>query len=172
MHVIRAVARYAGRLHRFFIRRRPDVAALARKPVVRAIEHEIGLAIVVEAPKRPAGGVVAGAASATERLSVCVVLFVAVDTGRRCVPIGRRQMTLFAGHDAVHADEGNAAQVVIEAHRVAPAGLAVTGLAPSAQLLAVRVVRCVAAMAVTRNRVVQTRSSVTRLAWNLGVTRA
>jgi len=132
MHVLRAVARYAGRLHRFAIRRRPDVATLARKPLVRAIEHEIGLEIVVEAPKRPAGWVVAGAASATERLSVCVVFLMAVDTGRRRILIGRRQVTLLARHDAVHADEGKAAQVVIEAHRVAPARIAVTSFAPRA----------------------------------------
>lgn len=108
------------------------MAALARQSFVRAIEHEIGLAIVVEAPKRPAGGVVAGATSAAERLSVRVVFLVAVDAGRRCVHIGRRQMTLLAGYDAVHADERKAAQVVIEAHRIAPTRFAVTGLAPRA----------------------------------------
>jgi hypothetical protein len=172
VNVVCAVARNARRRYRPVVDERPRVTGLAGQTLVGAVEHEVGVAIVIEAPQRPAGRVVTSAAGAAERLGVDVVFLVAVDARHRRVRVGRRQVALLARHHAVQTDQREASHVVIETHAVTPARLAVAGLAARAQLAAMSVIGAMTAAAVARQRVLEPRSGVAGLAVDLGMARA
>lgn len=91
------------------------VARAAQQTLVCAVQRELRLCRVVEAPQSPATWVVALAAIGAEAAAVFVVLCVTVRTRLPGVVECRTQVTLIAGCQSVHAQQRKVCELVIEA---------------------------------------------------------
>src|SRR6516164_3003949 len=129
VHVVPAVTRQAravelvvrGDVHRL------AMAGAAREPAVSAVEREMRLLRMIERPRVPIVRVVAQRAVEPERALVGVVVAVAVDTLPLRVMELRRLVAAVALDIAMLADQGEVAEVVVEAHVLLPCDLAVAG---------------------------------------------
>ena len=146
MRVVAGVAglAVAGQCDVGSARDRVAVTGAACGLAVRAFERIVGLALVIEAPARPARRRVAALASSAERALVGVVAGVASLAGLRGGAIRIVEMAFGAGHSRVQAGEREARQVMIEAQAFAPALVLVTVVAAVALLAAMRIVGAVA----------------------------
>src|ERR1700676_4926774 len=103
---------------------------------------------MIERPHRPAIGGMTAVALLAEPAFVHVITRMAVDACRRRPIEGLRGMALRAADEAVQAEQGEIAQVMIERDIGAPSFLAMARFAPTAKLAAVRVFAAMAAGAV------------------------
>lgn len=110
-------------------------------------QFKLCLCCVVEAPKRPAVGIVALLARGTEPPLVMGVLVTCIAGSRGTLEL-LRQMTALARDSRVKTYQGKTGQVVIEVNSLTPALLVVTALAARAQLALMRIVLLVARDAV------------------------
>lgn len=104
---------------------------------------ELCLRCVVEAPKRPAVGIVALLARGAEPSLVMRVLMTCIAGSRRALEL-LRQMTALTRDSGVKTYQGKTGEVVIEVNSFAPALLVVAALAARAQLTPMSVVLLVA----------------------------
>lgn len=121
------------------------VAGQAVEPDMGAFQFEnIGLAIMIKLPQAPAIGCMAGFTVFTEALLVFVVGTMAAVAFCGCRAESRILMATFAGHQAVQAQQGKTAEVVVEACFIAPAFGGVTALAAFILRVAMNVVEAMA----------------------------
>lgn len=117
------------------------MAGLAFQIFVFPIQFELRLSIVIEAPERPAVGVVASSTSWSQALLVGIVIHMALRTGAGRALENTRYMTFFAGCDGVLANQRKPGQVVIEPDALCPAFLAMAAFAACSQSILVNIVR-------------------------------
>lgn len=127
---------------------RLPMAIDALRFAMRASQRKASLFLVVEFPRRPAVGRVAGGAIASESAFVNVVLLVAANAfiWRALECLGR--MALRAAHQHVHAEQREIGQIVIETDVFAPSVIAVAGITRILERAAVRVFRGMASLAI------------------------
>src|SRR5262245_15462584 len=123
------------------------VTGMALERAVGAGQGVGGLLVVIETPARPPVGVVAGGAVGAQTSGV-VHIFVAAGAGAGGILEGGGAMAGLAGDGRVQANEGKAGQVMVEGHRLAPAGLLVAALAGGPELALVGIILAVAGGAV------------------------
>lgn len=103
MNVVAAVTAPAGRKHRNCRRvsHRSSVAGETLQAGVGAIEHEVGLSIVIELPDQPVVGVVASGAVQPQSSLVDIIFAMTVDALICRVVESRARVTRLAGYGRV-----------------------------------------------------------------------
>ncbi len=143
MHVVSAVAITADTGLADPASCRPCVAGLAFQILVRTIQFERRLQVVIKAPEGPAVGVVAALTFWSQALLVRIVIRMTVRarTGRalECT----RYMTFFAGHHGVLPDQRKPGQVVLKSDSFRPSALAVAAFASRSEAVFVDIIRSV-----------------------------
>jgi hypothetical protein len=104
VRIFESVAGFASLRKSDRVLHRLPVAAQTVDSFVGTMEREVGLAPMIEAPDRPAVGVVAALARRAEALVVDVVAAVTIRTLTRRVAEGRGLVTIFAAGEGVEAE--------------------------------------------------------------------
>ena len=171
VNVIRPVTAHTAGRERDIGRDRDclTVAAVAIEVLVRSIEREVGLSVVIEPPGEPVDGCVTQRTFGAEPRLVNVVFDVAIDTLLGRIEKRMGLVAILAGGLAVRSEQRKLRQVVIESDVVGPGQLGVAAAAIIAELHLVRIVLFVAADAGRRGQAVGNGSYVTTRAFDVGV---
>ena len=139
MRIVIAVASKAGCRCCHFYGVALRMAGVTLQSYVFAGELELGFAVVIETPERPAVRVVAALALCPYPAFVMRILM-AGGTQLRRIVVGRRAVAFLTRYRGVQADQRKLCHVVIKDHFFPPAFLVVAGLATVAELALMRVV--------------------------------
>lgn len=115
------------------------MTGVAGEIFMAALQREIRLCPMIEAPERPAVRVMTVGARGPQRPLVRIFRQVAIGAADTGIFIGGSHVTGFAWRADVQAQQRKAAHVMIKPHLVGPGRLTVTGGAGRAQLSLVRV---------------------------------
>lgn len=127
-----------GQFHGLF--RLARVTGIAIEPLMRAIQDEARLFVVLKTPERPAVGVVTGTAFRAEAFLVHVYGLMAACALQRGVLVLGGQMACLARRRRMQADQREAGQVVVKKYLLPPSGFIVTAAAFLALLAFMNVV--------------------------------
>jgi hypothetical protein len=141
----------------------------AAEPAVRAVQHVIGLPVMVEYPQGPPVRVVALSATRAQALAVLVVTFMAIDTRRRRIFVSGGNVALFTRRYRVQPDQRECRNVVLEEYLRTPRPLVVAATALLTLLTLVDIVLLVAAVAICIEFRARLLGGVTALTERLGV---
>jgi hypothetical protein len=144
------------------------MAVNTQDAVVRAVEAEAGMQVMVERRHRPAIAVMAVTAGATKRPFMHVVLAVAIDAAALGIVETIAGMTGTARDRRMQADQGESGEIMVETNRLLPRLLRMTLKTVFTELAGVRVVYSVARTATIRHRL-HCRRLVARSAVQLAV---
>jgi hypothetical protein len=144
-------------------RERRSVARVTYEVRVSPVEGEIGLCIVIETPERPTVRIVALLAGGSQPLEVNIFCLVAADAADLGVLESRRDVALLASRHRVKTQQREPRQIVIEEDARRPLALVMALLACGPFLSPVDIVRPVAGVAGSVQRLLIQRPYVTPL---------
>lgn len=145
------------------------MARMAVEVLVGPVQGEVGLAVVVEAPDRPAVGRVAALTRGAQAPAM-VVVAMAGDAGNVCFPEDGAGMALFAGRHGMESEQREACQVVVEHYPVPPPAFVVTALTAPPLLSSMHVVFFMAGEAARVRLLLVDRAAVASFAAHAPVT--
>lgn len=104
------------------------VATITAAIFMRTIELEIGTAVMIKAPQRPAIRAMALRTFQPHRIIVHIILLMAVYAAAVCLMKFEAIVTTLAGRNGMHAFQGHGSKLMVKARRLVPAlGLVAVG---------------------------------------------